>query len=66
MFQRDIDDMSWVATNPMKMPMNDKPSTSHTKDKMPFKATIGMGNQPQFYPGNKASRVYESDIDDML
>ena len=57
--------MSWVATNSVKVPTNDKPSTLHTKDKILSKVTIGMGKQPQFYPGDKALRVYECDIDDM-
>ena len=50
MFGRDIDDMSWVATNSMKMPMNDMLPASQKKGKLPMKAVTGMGMQPQFHP----------------
>ena len=51
--------MAWIATNSVKMPMNDTPYTPHTKDKMPNKAMIGMGKKTQFYPGNIALRVFQ-------
>jgi hypothetical protein len=64
-FEKDIDDMSWVATNSIQMPMNDTPSPSHKKDKMPINAVTGVGTQPFFHPRNIASRVFEKDFDDM-
>jgi hypothetical protein len=61
-FKRDIDNMSWVATNFMKIPMNDMPSTSHKKDKMPINAVTSNRELSQSHSGNKVVRVSKSNI----
>jgi hypothetical protein len=48
--ERDIDGMSWIAINSIRMPMNDMSSTSHKKDKLPINAMTDTRKKHPFHP----------------